>query len=126
MMPWAFEDGMTWIPGQTDDYLAMQDSIRENALAWAGSLNLVVAPVGMAWRKVIEGWVPPHYLHMDDWNHPSRRGSYLSAATIFSTVFKESSEALDFDWALSSSEAEAFRAVASGVVMDSLALWNIR
>jgi hypothetical protein len=32
MMPWAFEDGMTWIPGQTDDYFAMQDSIRENAL----------------------------------------------------------------------------------------------
>jgi hypothetical protein len=125
MMPWAFEDGMTWIPGETDDYFAMQERIRENALAWAASLDLVVAPVGMAWMKVMQGGVPTHYLHMEDWNHPSRRGTYLSAATLFSTVFQESTEDLDFTWGLPVLEAEALRRAASEVVMDSLSLWNI-
>jgi len=125
MMPWAFEDGMTWIPGQTDDYFAMQEKIRTNALAWANSLDLAVAPVGMAWKEVMEWGVPGHYLHMDDWNHPAPRGSFLSAAVLFATVFVESAEEVDFPWVLNAADAEAFRRVGSETVLDSLILWNI-
>ena len=125
IMPWAFEDGMTWIPGQVDDYFAMQDSIRNHALAWADSLDLVVAPVGMAWKVVLEGEVPEHYLHEQDWNHPNPRGSFLSAATLYATVFQESADGLGFDWILDPEEALALRRVGSATVLDSLALWNI-
>ena len=125
MMPWAFEDGMTWIPGQTDDYFAMQGKIRKNALAWANSIDLGLAPVGMAWEEVMEWDIPAHYLHMSDWNHPNLRGSYLSAATVFSTVFQESSDDVDYRRGLSQTEAEALRRVGSETVLDSLALWNI-
>jgi len=125
IMPWAFEDGMTWIPGQTDDYFAMQEKIRTNALAWADSLDLAVAPVGMAWKEVMGWGVPGHYLHMEDWNHPAPRGSYLSAVTLFATVFKESAEDVDFPWVLNPADAEAFRRVGSETVLDSLDIWNI-
>jgi len=125
IMPWAFEDGMTWVPGQTDDYFAMQESIRTNALAWADSLDLVVAPVGMAWKAIMEQEVPEHYLHEGDWNHPNPRGSFLSAATLYATVFKESAEHVDFQWILDANEAQTFRDVGSATVLDSLALWNI-
>lgn len=125
IMPWAFEDGMTWIPGQTDDYFAMQESIRTNALAWADSLDLVVAPVGMAWKAIMEQEVPEHYLHEGDWNHPNPRGSFLSAATLYATVFRESAEDLDFEWILDAAEARTFREVGSETVLDSLALWHI-
>jgi hypothetical protein len=125
MMPWAFEDGMTWIPGQTDDYFAMQEKIRVNALAWSNSLDLAVAPVGMAWKEVMAWNIPQHYLHMNDWNHPSPRGSFLSAATVFATVFRESAEGVDFQWVLNRTDAEAFRRVGSETVLDSLAVWNI-
>jgi len=126
IMPWAFEDGMTWVPGQTDDYFAMQEKIRVNALAWSDSLDLVVAPVGMAWKEVMAWNIPEHYLHMNDWNHPSPRGSFLSAATVFATIFRESAEAVDFRWVLNETDAEAFRKVGSEIVLDSLALWNIQ
>jgi hypothetical protein len=125
MMPWAFEDGITWIPGQTDDYFSMQESIRANALRWAEELDLSVAPVGMAWGKIMEQGVPVHYLHEPDWNHPNPRGSFLSAATLFSTVFKERGDQVEFSWLLPPNEAENFLKVGSDTVLDSLALWNI-
>jgi hypothetical protein len=125
IMPWAFEDGMTWIPGQGDDYFAMQEKIRKNTLAWANTVDFVVAPVGMAWKEVL-GWNPAeHYLHASDWNHPAARGSYLGAAVVFSTLFQESSEEIPFRWMLNVSDAEGFRRVASETVLDSLALWRI-
>lgn len=126
MMPWAFEDGLTWIEGQTDTYVDMQMKIRDNALRWADSLDLTVAPVGMAWNEVMGWGIPPHYLHMNDWNHPAPRGSFLSAATLFSTVFLESAEGVDFQWALNRADAEAFRRVGAETVLEDPALWNIR
>ena len=125
IMPWAFEDGMTWIPGQEDDYFAMQDSIRTHALAWADSLDLVVSPVGMAWKAIMESGVPEHYLHEGDWNHPNPRGSFLSAATLYATVFKETAGNLGIHWILDEEEARVLLQVGSTAVLDSLALWNI-
>lgn len=125
LMPWAFEDGMTWVQGQSDDYFAMQDRIRENTLAWADSLDLLVAPVGIAWRAVMKGRPPAHYLYQSDWNHPSPRGSFLSAAVLYSTLFRESSDDLLFRWTLDASEATSLRRIASEVVMDSLEVWGI-
>jgi len=126
MLPWAFEDGMTWVPGQTDTFADMQHRIRENVLRWADSLDLTVAPVGWVWYQVMHGDPPVHYLHMSDWNHPNWRGSYLSAAVIFATVFQESVTDVTYDVGLSVSEARGLREIASRTVLDSLRLWNIR
>lgn len=126
ILPWAFEDGMTWVAGQTDDYFLMQEKIRTHVLAWSDSLDLVVAPVGMAWKTVMSWDVPPHFLHMNDFNHPSPRGSFLSAATVYSTLFQESSEAVGYDWILNSADARALRRVAAETVLETPDLWNIR
>ena len=127
MLPWAYEDGVLWIEGQTDDYAAMQLRIRSNALKWAGQMDLRVAPVGMAFYEVLTQWDPPlHFLHDEDWNHASKNGSYLAAATIFWTVFPGSVREMSYDWELDQSLARDLRAVASRTVLDSLALWNIR
>lgn len=125
ILPWAFEDGMTWIANQTDDYFAMQERIRGNVVEWADSLGMAVAPVGMAWKRVLEEGAPQHYLHMSDWNHPSPRGSFLAAATVFSTLFQEASTELEFRWTLNQADAEALRRVASETVLDSLSVWNL-
>lgn len=126
MMPWAFEDGLLWISGQEDDFFDMQERIRANSLRWADSLDLVLAPVGEAWKEVLLGDPGEHYLHMSDFNHPSYRGTFLSVAVIFSTVFKESSGELGYRGLLPAGEAEVLRSVASRVVLDSLSLWRIR
>jgi len=125
MMPWAFEDGMTWVEGQTDTYVDMQLLIRENTKDYADDIGLVLAPVGMAWYDVLEDLSSPHYLHSDDWNHPNYRGSYLSAAVIVATVFVRSVENAAFQGSLPEALAAEFREIASRTVLDSLEVWNI-
>ncbi len=127
MMPWAFEDGMLWVEGMTDDYGAMQLKIRATTLKWGGELGLVVAPVGMAFYEVMTTWNPPeHFLFDNDWNHASKEGSFLAAATLFCSVFARSAAELSYKWDLGAALARDLRGVASRTVMDSLALWNIR
>ena len=125
MMPWAFEDGMTWVAGQTDTYADMQLRIYDNTIRWADALDLVLAPVGWAWYQVLSTGPPTHHLHHTDWNHPSLRGSYLSTCVIYSTVFVESVENVPYDGGLDPAQAAHLRGVASRTVMDSLELWNI-
>ncbi len=62
---------------------------------------------------------------MCDWNHPSLKGSYLMACTIFSTVFQESSIGNTYYADLPEEDASYFQTVASNTVLDSLELWNI-
>ena len=124
-LPWAFEDGMTWY-GWPDTYADMQIKIYENTLLYSNNLDFPVAPVGWAWYAVLEeANYPLHYLHLSDWNHPSLRGSYLMACTIYSTIFQEGTIGNTYYADLPDEEAIYFQEVASSIVLDSLELWNI-
>jgi hypothetical protein len=124
-LPWAFEDGMTWY-GWPDTYSDMQINIYNKTLLYSNDLDFPIAPVGWAWYAVLDELnYPLHYLHMSDWNHPSLRGSYLMACTIFSAIFKESTLGNEYYAGLPEDEANYFQTVASNTVLDSLDLWNI-
>ncbi len=126
-MPQAFEDGMTWIEGQNDHYDDMQLKIRQNSLNMLDDIDIIIAPVGMAWYRVLmESHPPLHYLHLSDWNHPSVRGSYLAACVIYVTLFQESVLGNPYRAGVPQDEVDYFQEVASATVLDSLALWNIQ
>ena len=119
-MPWAFEDGMTWIEGMNEGFSEMHTRILERTLAYADSLDLLVAPVGQAWLRVLEEKnFPRHYLHMTDWNHPTLKGSYLSACVIYSSIFIETTAGLDYHSWLQAGEAKYFQQIAYDVVFDN-------
>lgn len=125
-MPWAFEDGMTWKEGWTDTYADMQLKIYNYTLAYSDEIGFVTSPVGWAWYQVLEEKdYPLHYLHLSDWNHPSLRGSYLMACTIFSTVFQKSTVGIPVYWGLPEEDALYFQEVASDVVLDTPVKWNL-
>jgi hypothetical protein len=125
-LPWAFEDGMTWLEGWSDTYEDMQNKIYENTLKYADDLGLMIAPVGWAWKTVlIDKNYPLHYLHTNDWNHPSYRGSYLMACVIFSAIYQENSTNSKYYGGLSVDEAIYLQTIGSETVLDNLALWNI-
>jgi len=125
-MPWAYEDGMTWYQNWTDTYEDMQIHIYDNTLQYSDEIGFEIAPVGWAWYAVLEEYnYPLHYLHMSDWNHPSIKGSYLMACTIFSSVFQESVVGNTYHCGISLEEAEFFQDVASDTVLNNLELWNI-
>ncbi len=126
MLPWAFEDGMTWMEGHTETYEVMQLDIRANALEWADELGLVLSPVGMAWHRVLTTWTHgPHFLHDADWHHANELGAYLTAATFFSTIWQEDATEVGYRWKIESDLARDLRGVAGATVLDSLALWNL-
>jgi len=126
-LPWAYEDGMTWLQGWTDTYSDMQLKIYNNTLTWADSLDFIVAPVGWAWNIVLsENNFPLHYLHMNDWNHPSLKGSYLMACAIYSTVYKKSTEGVKYYGGLTEEEAKYFQKIGSNTVLNDLDKWNIK
>lgn len=122
-MPWAFKDGITWIAGQTDTYQAMQKKILQNSIHFAKALDLMIAPVGWAWYRVI-GERPNIELFHPDWSHAALRGSYL-AACVFYAVFFQEKVASGYKSSLSQAEADYFQTIASATVLDSLRRWRI-
>jgi hypothetical protein len=125
-LPWAYEDGMTWYQDWTDTYSDMQMEIYNNTLAYSDDIGFTVAPVGVAWKTVLEEKdFPLHYLHVSDWNHPSLRGSYVMACVIYATVFQEDLTGVTYYAGLPEEEAQYFQIVASSTVLDSLERWNI-
>ncbi len=125
-LPWAFEDGMTWYNNWTDTYKDMQIKILNNTIKFCKEIGLKIAPVGWSWYKVLEEMnYPLHYLHKSDWNHPSRKGSYLMACVIYSTVFLKSTMGIPYYNSILEEEAIYFQNVSSKTVFDNLSLWNL-
>ena len=123
IMPWAYEDGLTWIPGQTDTYEIMQKKIYDNTLQWCKELDIITAPVGWAWNEVMKSKKQLHYLFLDDYNHPSLQGTYLTASVLFTTIFRRSTEDIPYYYQLGTEEAEYLKSTASNMVMENLSLW---
>jgi len=125
-LPWAFEDGMTWYENWTDTYKDMQIKILNNTLKFCNETELQIAPVGWSWYTVLEEMnYPLHYLHKSDWNHPSRKGSYLMACVIYSSLFLKSCVGNPYNGSLNNEEALYFQNIASKTVFDNLSLWNL-
>ena len=124
-MPWAFEDGMLWTAEGTDDYFDMQQLIYDNTLTYPDLVDIMISPVGWAWNNIMLEEPPEHYLFMSDWNHPTLRGSYLTACVIYSSVFRESVAGNSYLAGLPGNEASHFQDTASSVVLDSLSIWRL-
>ena len=124
-MPWAFEDGTTWLTGYDDDYFEMQQMIYDNTIIFSDLIPFVIAPVGWAWNSVMKVRTQLHYLFRTDWNHPSNRGSYLMACVLYSTIFQERSSGFTYIDGITAAEATHFQNVGSGIVLNDLELWNI-
>ncbi len=123
-MPFAFEDGMLWV-GMDDTYFDMQQLCYDHTLAWADSLDLVVAPAGWAWRSIMLEAPELHYLYASDYNHPSLRGSYLNACVFYATLFRESCTGIQYYAGIPRVEARHLQEVGSETVLENLNLWNL-
>jgi hypothetical protein len=124
-MPWAFEDGMTWM-GWPDTYDDMQVKIHDRILEYSDQIGFTVAPVGWAWKQVLEqNDYPLHYLHREDWSHPTPEGSYLMACVIYSTIFVESTTGNSYYSSVSETEASFFQEIGSNTVLNDTLLWKV-
>ncbi|MBN1165193.1 MAG: SGNH/GDSL hydrolase family protein [Candidatus Krumholzibacteriota bacterium] len=120
MMPWAYEDGLTWIPGEIDTWEIMQKNLYKYSLQVSNNLGLGLAPAGWAWYRAITGGYE-YNLYLPDKSHPSVYGSYLLACALYISVFKEEviSSAIDPNRYIELQE------IAGRTVFDDFNLWNI-
>lgn len=82
-------------------------------------VHQVIAPIGIAWNRVMAA-LPKMELFASDNYHPTYEGSYITAATIFSTVYGRNPEEVLFDGYLPPAAAKIVRRLAYEVVADSV------
>ena len=83
----------------------------------------LISPVGTVWRYIRDNH-PTINLYDPDNSHPTAEGSYLSAITFYTVMFKKDPSAITYDFSLSASDAQIIREAAKAVVFDSLFVWN--
>lgn len=101
----------------------MQDSVTKSVMMSADSLNDWIAPVGEAWRFVIDhtGMV----LHDADLSHPNLNGSYLAACVFYDVLFGKPSAGNPFTGGLAPDTALLLQKAADSVTLGYAGLWNL-
>jgi hypothetical protein len=88
MMTWAYEDEPQMMQGLEKGYTKVGN--RNNAL---------VLPVGLAFQASVLAY-PDIKLYTKDKRHPSREGTYLMAAVMFSAIYRVSPIGNEYDYGL--------------------------
>jgi hypothetical protein len=121
-MPWGHRDGLP--TAGYKDYPAYQAGIQAAYMEIADELDLMVAPVGIAWRSVVT-----QDQQMDLWGGdrdvPSETGTYLAACVFYAVIFRQSPEGLKYTAELSEEKARFLQAVAAETVLEEPGRWNL-
>lgn len=114
-MTWGPRDGLPYAGYKNFD--EVQAQICSGYIDIANELDVMVAPVGIAWQNGIEK-DPQLNLWNPDGAHPSREGSYLSACVFYAIIFQKSPEGLIYRANLSEEIAQFLQIIAAETVLD--------
>lgn len=104
-------------------YAGMQGRLRESYMQMTQDNNAVVAPMGAAWKIIIDSF-PTIDLFIADSSHPSVAGSYLQACVMYASVFHSPASGCTYTGGLTGSVATTLQRIADKVVLDSLEQWQ--
>lgn len=123
-MTWGRQNGdPQWDSINTFDKMNLR--LRNTYVRIVDSAQGSVAPVGVAWKYVRDNY-PTINLYSADGSHPSAEGSYLSACTIYSSVFRKSPNGANYLFGLDPVVAGILQNAAAICVMDSIDTWHLR
>jgi len=86
-LTWGYKNGYQEIP-EIDTYNKMASTIINGYNYVSTCYDFPVVPVGIVWKNVREKY-PEINLYDADEQHPNKNGSYLSACTFFTAIFRE-------------------------------------
>jgi hypothetical protein len=127
LMTWGRENGdqqncASYPPLCT--YAGMQQRLWESYVAMAQDNEAIVAPAGAVWRAYRNAH-PTAVLYTDG-SHPNLLGSYIAATTLYSAIFDQPTTGSTLvPGALDPADAAEVRDLASAIVADSAATWNL-
>ena len=104
-------------------YGGMQGRLRDSYLEMAQNNHASVAPMGAAWKIIIDSF-PGIDLYQVDESHPSVAGSYLQACIFYASIFHRPASGCTYLGGLTSATASTLQRIADKVVLDSLSQWQ--
>ena len=113
-LTWGHREG--WPERRLNDYQSMQMQLQEGYETIAQELDVIIAPVGLAWQAAVQE-NPQLNLWRDDGRHPRKQGSYLAACVFYATIFQESPAGLAYYADLSEEVAQTLQSIASKTVL---------
>ena len=104
-------------------YAGMQGRLRESYMQMAQDNDASVAPVGAAWKMVVDSF-PTIDLYVPDESHPSLSGGYLQACVFYASIFNKRSMGSTYTGGLPATTVSTLQRIADKVVFDSIAQWQ--
>jgi hypothetical protein len=111
---WAWKDGYTGL-GTGEDLIR---NIYENYRVLNDTAHEIIVPIGSAWLYAMQA-LPAVDLWSADRAHQSLAGSYVTASTIYSSIFRKDPENIPFDGGLDTAVARQLRKLGYRAVIDS-------
>jgi len=88
-------------------------------------IDQIIAPIGIAWNYVLDSMTSVNLFSADN-SHPSYEGSYLAAATIFTTITRKKTTTALFNGTLSPALAMKMKEYAYKAVLENLEEVNLQ
>lgn len=123
-LPWSLPLGYQK-GAESYNFETFQTMLRDGTVAMCQKIDMITAPVGWAWYRVITQR-PDLQLYDRDGSHPSFLGSYLGACVYYVMVFQASVVDNKYPVLINKYFANTLQEIATKTVLDSLDYWNIR
>ena len=105
-------------------YDGMQSRLRESYKIMADTVQGIMAPVGEAFRNMIQ-FDSTVVLYDPDNSHPSPKGTYLAACVFNYLFFHRTSNGNTFTAGMTTADVHYLQLIADATVGDSLNTWNL-
>lgn len=106
-------------------FYKMNNRLRNAYVRIADSANASVAPVGVAWKYIMDNH-PTINLYSPDGSHPSLEGTYLAACTFYVSVYRKNSTGATYTAGLDPTIAGVLQSAADLSVLDSIDTWFLK
>lgn len=105
-------------------YEGMDDRLQLRYGQLAQDNDAAVSPVA-AVRRQIRLQHPEIELYVADESHPTLAGSYVSAVTFYTVLYRKDPTLITYNSTLSATVADQIKAIVKSVAFDHLATWNV-
>jgi hypothetical protein len=113
---WAWKNGM---PPYGNTGVESIKRILVNYCVLNDTMKEIISPIGEAWMKVVS-YLPSVNLWDTDDAHPSYEGSYLTASTIFSSIFNLPAKTINYNGTIVPATAYKLRCFSDSSVFNAL------
>ena len=105
-------------------YTGMDDRLQQSYRQMADDNNAMLSPVAQVRRQIREQY-PEIELYDADQSHPTLVGSYVSAVTFYTVIFRKDPTLITYNATLSATVANQVKAIVKMIVHDDLLTWNV-